>query len=579
MCHCRFVTKDRTTINRVGAWLRRRWLLSVAGLLGLIALGSPQHYRDDLHSANEASRIYATLAIVDHGTLHLDPVFDRFFQGWQKRKRPPNTDVCLRNGHYYTDKAPGITLLAVPVVATLRLFGVKLRYAQLAWLLSLLLAALPSLLFGGMLWRWLRQTFGHDSPATLVAPALVLASPWLIFCAQLFGHALAASLVGAGLLFALGPLRPLRKDTAAGENTRRDSILGGLCLGGATLAEYPAGVLAVLVCLAVAVDPHRRQRLPWIVLGGLGPALVLLGWNTLAFGGPLSFSYGHTANPAFAEVYDKGFYGISLPGADALWGLGLSPRRGLLFLAPWLALGLAGIIWGATDSRLTRAWRVLLPLGFGASLLMIAGFAFWHGGRTLGPRYLLFTLPLVGVGAALAVERLWRWRFGGIALAATAGLALSSLALSLAGHLGFPHVSHRIRNPLFEVVLPVWFEGGPGPTAWGGLLPGAGGALLTVLATLGLLALAVITVRRTRHPADPPSAPAGPPSPGGRWLAPLVLVGVALLHLALGTLPTTAGHRGRRRVLKERAFAHEVLNQPAAARRVLRARRRLSRRR
>lgn len=559
-------------------WLKQRWVLPVAGLLGLIALGSPQHYRDDFHSANEASRIYATLAIVDHNTLHLDPVFDRFFPNWQKHHHIPNTDVAVRNGHYLTDKAPGITLLGVPVVLALRMMGAKLEYHRLAWLLSLLLSALPSLLFLGFFWRWLRQTFGEDSPATLVAPALVLASPWLIYCAQLFGHALAASLGGAGLLLALGPLR---RDAPAAR-ARPDAFWGGLCLGGATLVEYPAGLLALLVCLAVALDPHRRQRLGWIVLGGLGPALVLAGWNTLAFGGPLSFSYGFKANPDLAATHARGLYGISWPGADALYGVLLSPRRGLLFLAPWLSVGIAGLVWGALDRSLARAWRVLLPLGFGAATLLVAGFGDWHGGRCLGPRYLLFALPLLGIGAAVLLHGVAPRRGGALALAATAGLALSSLALSLAGHLGFPLVSHRIDNPLFEVVLPVWLEGGPGPTIWWG----TAGAVITLVAGLGLLALMGLhSLGARRATSESPGrhetlrAQTSPAWPGARLLAPLTLAGVAILHLALATIPTTAGLRGRRRVLSERAFAHQMLDQPAAARRVLEARRRLGHRR
>lgn len=561
-------------IRLAGRTIQGLWIGLICGLLGLVALGSPQHYRDDFHSANEASRIYATLAIVDHSTLRLDPVFDRFFPGWQRRGHVPNADVAVRKGHYLTDKAPGITLLAVPVVVGLRLFGVKLRYAQLAWLLALLLAALPSLLFLGLWWRWLQQTFGPDSPASLAAPALVLASPWLIFCAQLFGHALAASLVGAGLLLALGPLRGA--DTG---RVRRSAFWGGLCLGAATLVEYPAGLLALVVCLAVAVDPDRRKRLVWIALGGLGPAIVLAGWNTLAFGGPLSFSYGFKANATLAATHSKGLYGISWPGADALYGLLISPRRGLLFLAPWLVIGLGGIGWAASDRTLTRAWRVLLPLGFGTTLLFIAGFADWHGGRTLGPRYLVFALPLLGMGAALVVHRAQRWRFGRIALAATAGLALSSLALALAGHLGFPHVSHLINNPLFEVVLPVWLEGGAGPTIW--RFFGFGGALLTAMAGLGLIALLSVILLQARRQTDPPE-PRKPRESAlgvGRLLNPLALVGAAVLHLALATLPITEEKKGRRRVLEERVFAHQMLDQPEAARRVLKARRRLNQRR
>jgi hypothetical protein len=215
---------------------------------------------------------------------------------------------------------------------------------------------------------------------------------------------------------------------------------------------------------------------------------------------------------------------------------------------------------------------VALPAGAAAALLLIAGFGDWHGGRCLGPRYLIFALPLVGIGAALMIQRLDAWRFGAPALGALAGLALSSLALSLAGHLGFAHVSHRIDNPLFEVVLPVLFEGGPGPTVWDWIAPG--GATIAAVCALALVTLLAGTWWVARRPRP---TPAGPALPGGRLVIPLALAAAAVLHLALATLPTTPGVQGRRRVLGERAFAHEMLGQKAAARRVREARHRLRR--
>ncbi|MBA3396472.1 MAG: hypothetical protein H0T89_27825 [Deltaproteobacteria bacterium] len=44
--------------------------LGLAVLL-LVALGSPQHYRDGLYTANESARVFAAEAIVRHGTLDL----------------------------------------------------------------------------------------------------------------------------------------------------------------------------------------------------------------------------------------------------------------------------------------------------------------------------------------------------------------------------------------------------------------------------------------------------------------------------------------------------------------------------
>ena len=173
-------------------------------VLAMVAMASVMHYRDDVHPANEASRIYAALALVDHGTVALDPVFDDVAPGWRAAGRPPNLDVAVFEGSYRLDKAPGVTLLAVPVVAAIRAAGGHPSFATLTWLLALLLAALPSAAFAEMLRRRLRRE--RVPGGNLWAAGLVLATPWLAYGGMLFGHALAGSLAGAGVLLALGPL-------------------------------------------------------------------------------------------------------------------------------------------------------------------------------------------------------------------------------------------------------------------------------------------------------------------------------------------------------------------------------------
>src|SRR5262245_27794027 len=57
---------------------------------------------------SQNSRLNLTLAIVDKGTLRIDDYYQ-------------NTgDYAKFEGHYYTDKAPGPSLLAVPVYAAIR---------------------------------------------------------------------------------------------------------------------------------------------------------------------------------------------------------------------------------------------------------------------------------------------------------------------------------------------------------------------------------------------------------------------------------------------------------------------------
>src|SRR5947209_7983033 len=59
-------------------------------------------------SFNSESHLYVTFGLVDHHTVQID------------RYRTRLGDIAYWNGHYYSDKAPGMSFLAVPVYAGLR---------------------------------------------------------------------------------------------------------------------------------------------------------------------------------------------------------------------------------------------------------------------------------------------------------------------------------------------------------------------------------------------------------------------------------------------------------------------------
>lgn len=532
----------------------RRWgLVALTVAVPLVALASPQHYRDDFHSANEASRIYATLAIVHHGTIQLDPVFDMFFPDWRERNRPPNVDVATRGGHYLLDKAPGISLLGIPIVWAVELLGLALSYSQLAWLMTALLVSVPSMVFLLRFHRWLGLEL---APATsLIAPAVVLSTPWLVYGGLLFGHATATALIGLGILSALGPL----SQTIETSFEKGPPLLGGLLLGLAVLVEFPTALIVAGALIALGIDKNRRWRLQWLVLGGLGPALTLAIWNTIAFGGPFSFSYGFKANPGHAAAHAEGLYGIAGPSLDGLAGLLVSPQRGLLFLVPWLIVGFGGCLWAARDRSLAPVWRTMLPFALVGSLAVLTGYSHWQGGRSTGPRHILFLIPFLGIGTALALSRLRSWSGFRLLRTAMIGLIISSLAMCLAASLSFPYVSPAITNPVFEVLIPVIVNAGPCPTLWDGMFPPPTGAILVVIACLGTWLLVARRYRSSRKPESDRGDT-------GRLL--LTTVGIAgfVLHISLASLPTTGdgGAEGRARVLSERAFAHEMLGHDEA---------------
>lgn len=77
-------------------------------LLFLILLACYAYFPPRWADWNQNSRLNLTLAIVDDGSFQID----RFVA---------NTgDYAKYNGHYYSDKAPGTSFLAVPMYAAVR---------------------------------------------------------------------------------------------------------------------------------------------------------------------------------------------------------------------------------------------------------------------------------------------------------------------------------------------------------------------------------------------------------------------------------------------------------------------------
>lgn len=531
---------------------RRRtvWL----GLALLVAVATPMHYRAAIHPANESARLYAALAIVQYGTVALDPVFDRYVPGWRRAGGTPNVDVSYAEGRYVLDKAPGLTLLAVPVVAALDAVGAHPEapehFPWVLWLLALLLVGLPSAAAALHMEAALRRA---GSPAAaLIAPAALLATPWLAYGGLLFGHGLAAALVASGALLILGPPGHQPPDAGAPSPGRRDGLLGGLLLGLAVLTELPVALLVIALLAAAAADVERRRALPWVVLGGLGPALALGAWNAVCFGSPFALSYGFKADPAFAAIHSQGAYGITAPSLERLGGILISPTRGLLHLAPWLAAGLVAAGAAAFDRRLPRAWRVALPAAGLGFPIAISGFVDWTAGASMGPRHLTPVIPLLALAAALALRGRPR------ATAVVAALIASSALLCAAGAWSFPYFPRRLENPLFELAIPVALDGGA-PAALDALLPAPLGILLGVVALIAALG----------PPIARSLAAAGRPA-----LVAALALALTVTHVGLAALPETQGPKATRTVLIERANALDVLGHEAQARAIRAALRR-----
>ena len=113
----------------------------------------------------------------------------------------------------------------------------------------------------------------------------------------------------------------------------------GLLLGFSVVVEYPLALGAILVGAMVVVKlaASRREQLVRAILGmalGVVPCIaVLMLYHWLAFDSPLRI--GYDSEPGF-EGMRAGFHGLTYPKWNALYGILLSSRRGILWLSPIL---------------------------------------------------------------------------------------------------------------------------------------------------------------------------------------------------------------------------------------------------
>jgi len=375
---------------------------------------------------NQNSRLDLVRAIVEQGTLRIDAYHQ-------------NTgDKAFANGHYYSDKAPGLALLAVPVAEATRAILPALNIdpasprglIDLAYSLNLFAVALPMAAACACLF-WIAMSLGGSvNGAAFAASALGLATPIWAYSTLFWGHALAA----ACLVFAFACALELRRHAGSPSDVFWGLALG-VTAGWATVTEYPSlpasAVIAGLALVLVWRDGvQRRLRvLLGVAAGALPCVVVLMLYQHAAFGSIFHPSYAYYPPGAFSWM-KHGYMGLTYPRIDVALKLLFGCRRGLLFSGPVLLAGPFGLhrLW---KQPATHAPAVAAALIAGYYFLFHASFFSWPAGWSYGPRYMSPGLPFLCMGLAPLWDDAGRiWRVVICALAVV-GVGLTLIAVSV----------------------------------------------------------------------------------------------------------------------------------------------------
>ena len=448
--------------SRPGALLTgKRLALAAILLVGLAYATMIQSF-----SWNQASH-YDLIRSLDRGGTTID--------AYQQ-----NTgDKVLYKGHWYSARAPGLALFALPFYDTLNLASAdswaRSSQAQrgedeMVYLIGLWANVLPGVLLLLLVWR-MAERF-QPGYGVAAAVALGLGTIVLPLSTLLFSHVFTAFLGMAAFALMLrerdGPPSP--------------ALLGlaGLAMGYAVTSEYPLFFVAVVLGLYLlsrrdALTPLGvARRAGAYVAGGVLGIVPLLFYNHYAF-----HSWTHLA---YSDVPRQrhGFFGIDVPSLKVLATL-LFDSRGLLTLSPVLLMGAIGTVLlyrrGRRAEALTIGGICLCYLGYNS------GYYLPFGGGFMGPRFLTTMLPFLAVPLGIAFKR-----FPGptIALAAVSitTTVIATITHPLAGYETETIVWARyLREGFFQPTIASAYGLGRGWGAiWPFLIAAGGGALLAACA-------------------------------------------------------------------------------------------------
>ena len=489
-------------------------------------------------SPNERSRIYLGVSLVDHHTLAIDAPLARFGYIY---------DLARVDGHFFTDKAPGSSLLVAAVYGTCRLFLPASAFS-IESLLSLMRRAvmLPIGILGFLLFRRLARALRMPEYAVeLSSLTWILGTAATHASAGVVGH----QIVAVCLLAALLLLSSVENEDAGNKKSAGiRCFVAGLVAGFSLLTEYQSAIPLSLLGLYTIAGPLRRRPtlLVWLVLGLLPGVAGLLLYNKLAFGGLLQPSYHHLVAPELRKLHGQGIGGVTFPKWEYAQGALLSWHRGLVCTSPFFVLALPGFLnlWRRGHRRLA----LLIASAFAYYVLFLSSTEIWYAGWGFGPRLMVPVMGWAALAAGFGMTHLRSvWSRG-----SAVGLCLWGVFYTQAVNAVFPELPERFTNPLPQIVVPALREGALVPN-WATRLCGWYGLVSLVPLMLILAVLVALAVEGLWRGADGRRARISMAAS-----AAVVLAGMLSLVWLTGP-PGTAAQTDR-----QIAWMHELLAREAA---------------
>lgn len=384
-----------------------------ATLVFALALFSPVETVD----SDPALALLAAQALVDHGSLRLDPYVDQEGLAYDLA-----TDYRVRSywavGVAYPNSL-GVPIVSVPAVWVANRFGWHMLDQETEFKTQNLLSALVCAAVFLLLFSICRIYLG-------VGRSLALALVCTLGTSVMSTGATGLWNTNVSLLFTgLAVLHLARRHTL-GEDVTLAYVAVLLTMA---FLVRPSTALLTVACLVYLQTASSRRTViaARIALGSA--ALLVVASAVLPVDTLWPWMAGHYAPARLRQ--------LNTPLGLGLYGVLLSPSRGLLVFSPFLALIGVGTVWYGRSlwrdpiARLCATWILLMTL----MAAVVAGR--WWGGHSFGPRMLSDLVPAFAVlaclvwrevtwerGRGLRTPELMFWVLAGVAVVIHSGQGL-----------------------------------------------------------------------------------------------------------------------------------------------------------
>jgi hypothetical protein len=344
---------------------------------------------------NAASRFALTMSMVAESTFTIDG-YEETTPDWSQTP----------DGHFYSNKPPGPSFLAYPFAAVFDLFAVRLLADKDSWkeqrlrlwadsstIQAFLLQVIPFLFLVFYLDYFLKRRNVSQGGRAMAGLSMLFGMTPSFLMNTMFGHGLAALSIMYAMILAL-------------DGRHRWSAFA---FGIAMLSDYgSAFILPGLIYLWFVRGVARRDLLRLIKdvsFGAIFPAVLWIWYHQVSFGSPFTTSHKYLAPEWVSVPKEKDvLWGIfsSAPDPQVILKLLFSSGRGLLGTQPWVLIvsifALMGLFRPKAKASDACVVSTISVLSLAMLIVTNASFNGWHGGATMGPRYLsvgLVLFPLV----------------------------------------------------------------------------------------------------------------------------------------------------------------------------------------